>query len=202
MDWNDFSYDEPPERRPDEYVISAHERLKAFFEKNNTRVFFGNQLAVQNEDSFFHWVTYRAIAELIGEGVVRTEARELNFGGEIKLLWHRSHRYYKRDAKKVIALVEEYGSPNIGGALGLHGEQMILAGLLDDSSFYANTTQSGIWIGSGRRPITIWISFLKGMRWFMGWKLRIRSLTWTNRSLQQRWTCVNTWESHRCSLPE
>jgi len=55
MDWNDFSYDEPsPERKPDEYVISSYERLKGFFEKNNARVFFGNQLAVQNEDSFFH----------------------------------------------------------------------------------------------------------------------------------------------------
>jgi len=65
---------------------------------------------------------------LIAEGIVKTESRQLNFGGQIKLLWHRSHRYYKRDAKKVISLVEEYGSPNIGAALGLHGEQMVLGG--------------------------------------------------------------------------
>jgi len=48
--------------------------------------------------------------------------------GQIKLLWNRSFRYYKREAKRVVALVEEYGSPNIGGAIGWHGEQMILAG--------------------------------------------------------------------------
>src|SRR5262245_48756996 len=129
MDWDAFSYDEPvSERKPDEYVVSARQRLRIFFEENSASVFFGNQLAVQNEDSFFHWVTYRAIAQLIDEAVVKTEARELNFGGVIKLLWHRSHRYYKRDAKRVVSLVEEYGSPNIGGALGLHGEQMILGG--------------------------------------------------------------------------
>ena len=82
---------------------------------------------MQNENDFFHWVTYRAINELVAQGLVKTESRELSFGGRIKLLWNRSFRYYKREAKKIAGLVEEYGSPNIGGAIGLHGEQMVLA---------------------------------------------------------------------------
>ena len=129
MDSDDFANEaSAPETKPDRYVVSARERLRDFFEKNATRVFFGNQLAVQNEEDFFHWVTHRAIAELIEEEVLKTEFRELAFGGLIKLVWNSSHRYYKRDAKKVVALVEEYGNPNIGGAIGLHGEQMVLGG--------------------------------------------------------------------------
>jgi hypothetical protein len=83
VDWDDFDCEEPAlEREPDEYEVSARNTLEEFFEANPSDVFFGNQLAVQNEDRFFHWITYR----------------------------------------------DEYGSPNICAAMGLHGEQMILAG--------------------------------------------------------------------------
>jgi len=129
VDWEDFDYEEPElERERDEYEESAREVLEEFFEANSTGVFFGNQLAVQNEDAFFHWITYRAIADLVNAGMLHTERRELAIGSEIKLVWHRKHRYYKRDAKRVVALVNEYGSPNICAAMGLHGEQMVLAG--------------------------------------------------------------------------
>lgn len=128
-EWRDFDYEEPElEREPDKYEISARETLAEFFEKNDANVFFGNQLAVRHEDEFFHWVTYRAVAHLLEVGTLRTEARKLQMGSEIKLLWHRRHRYYRRDAKRVVELVEEYGSPNMCAAIGLHGEQMVLAG--------------------------------------------------------------------------
>lgn len=91
-------------------------------------MFFANQLAIHHEQQFFHWITARAIDVLIGEGVVKTETRKLSSGSEIKLLWHRSHRYYKRDAKRVVQLVEEYGSPNICAALGLQAEALVLEG--------------------------------------------------------------------------
>jgi hypothetical protein len=112
VDWNDFDYEEPAvERETDEYEISARNILEEFFEKNSSGVFFGNQLAVQNEDRFFHWITYRAIADLIEGGLIHTERPKMAIGSEIKLVWHRKHRYYKRDAKRVIDLVDEYGSP-------------------------------------------------------------------------------------------
>jgi hypothetical protein len=43
-------------------------------------------------------------------------------------LWHPSFRYYKREAASVVKLVEEYSNPNIAGAIGLHGETMVLEG--------------------------------------------------------------------------
>jgi hypothetical protein len=128
-DWDDFGYDGPEySGEPDAYERSARELLERFFEENASRVFFANQLAVQNEDQFFHWVTHRALADLLGAGVIRTESRRLATGSNIKLLWHKRHRYYKRDAARVVELVDVYGSPNMCTAIGLHGEQMILGG--------------------------------------------------------------------------
>jgi hypothetical protein len=128
-DWDDFDYAEPElGRGADQYEVSARKVLEKFFEANPANVFFGNQLAVQNEDTFFHWITYRAIADLVDIGLIHMERRKMAIGSEIKLVWHRKHRYYKRDAKRVVELVDEYGSPNICAAMGLHGEQMILAG--------------------------------------------------------------------------
>ena len=129
LSWDDFDYDEKGlDSGSDEYERSATEVLARFFEDNSSAVFFGNQLAVQNEDAFFHWITYRAIEDLVESGLLRTERRRLAIGSEIKLVWHRKHRYYKRDARRVVELVDEYGSPNMCGAMGLHGEQMVLAG--------------------------------------------------------------------------
>jgi hypothetical protein len=85
-------------------------------------------LEVQNEDIYFHWVTNRALRDLRDEGLIQGETRQLKTGGSINLVWHRSHRFYRRSAASLVALVEEYSDPNIGGAVGLHGEFMVLEG--------------------------------------------------------------------------
>jgi hypothetical protein len=128
VDWDEFDNDAEDAPRNDEYESSARDALAELFDAQRQRVFFANQLAVQHERQFFHWVTSRAIDDLIGEGVVKTETRQLATGGEIKLLWHKSHRYYKRDAKTVMELVEQYGAPNIRAALGLQAEALVLEG--------------------------------------------------------------------------
>jgi hypothetical protein len=126
-DWDEFEY-EAEVRVPDPQQIACRKRLREFFERNREEVFFSNQLAVQNEAEFFHWITHRAVADLIGTGQIRTELRQMKSGAAIRLLWHRGHRYYKRDASRVLSLVEEYSDPNICASLGLHGETMILGG--------------------------------------------------------------------------
>lgn len=110
----------------DVYEKVAREHLKAFFEQHTDRVFFSRQLEVLNEDRYFHWITNRAIRDLEGEGLITSEVRKLPRAGTIKLLWHRSYRYYKREASKLIALVDEYANPNISEFIGLQGEMMVL----------------------------------------------------------------------------
>ncbi len=113
---------------PDEREIEANDRLRRFFDINRDHVFFSRQLEVINEQEYFHWITNRAIRSLEAEGLIRSEWRKLRTGTAIKLVWHKSYRFQKRSAKKLIALVEEYSDPNIGAALGLHGETMVLEG--------------------------------------------------------------------------
>jgi hypothetical protein len=109
--------------------ISIHEpTLEDFFDRHRQAVFFSRQLEVRNEEDWYHWITNRALRELASRGLVRTETRQLRTGGAIRLMWHRSHRYHRRDVARVVRLVEEYSDPNIGGSLGLQGEALVLEG--------------------------------------------------------------------------
>lgn len=115
-------------READAREEAAVEALERFFDERRESVFFSRQLEVIHESAWFHWITNRALRDLVDADVVRNEVRELRTGGTVNLMWHRSYRYHKREAKRVIALVEEYADPNIGAALGLQGEAMVLEG--------------------------------------------------------------------------
>jgi hypothetical protein len=121
---------EPDEnvRPPDPRQAEALDYLREMFQQQRTRVFFSRQVEVLNEGRWFHWVTNRALNQLIEAEEIRAETRPLRTRGALHLMWHRSHRYHQRDANRVVRLVEEYADPNIGAALGLHGEAMILEG--------------------------------------------------------------------------
>jgi hypothetical protein len=116
------------ERPMDPKEVDARATLESFFERNREKVFFSRQVEVQHEDRFFHWITNRAIRDLVEEGAIRGETRTLRNSGTIHLLWHRSYRFHKRSARRLVELVETYADPNIGAVLGLHGEMMVLAG--------------------------------------------------------------------------
>lgn len=107
---------------------AALEALDRLFDQQRDRVFFSRQLEVLLEADYFHWVTNRALRDLIAAGTIRDEERRLATGGSVHLMWHRSYRYFRREALTVVRLVEEYADPNIGAALGLQGEAMVLEG--------------------------------------------------------------------------
>jgi hypothetical protein len=106
----------------------ARQKVEEYIDAHPENVFFSRQIEVIHEAQFFHWVTNRAIHDLENSGRIRTEWRQLRTGGQIKLLWRKTFRYYRREAERIIRLVEEYADPNIGTALGLHGELMVLEG--------------------------------------------------------------------------
>jgi len=116
IDWGEQDFNAEPN---DPIETEAREFLRDFFDRNPQRVYFSRQLEVQNEQRYFHWITNRAVRDLEAEGAILTERRKLDSGGTVKLVWHRKFRYYKREATKVIDLVNQYSDPNIGAALGL-----------------------------------------------------------------------------------
>lgn len=109
-------------------TAEVSEKLRVFFEARKEEVFFARQLHVLFENEYFHWVTHWALRDLEALGIIRSEERTLGVGSTIKLYWHRSFRYYRRAAKRLVSLVEEYADPNMGAALGLQGEAMALEG--------------------------------------------------------------------------
>lgn len=114
-------------RVEDSEEARARARLLAHFEDNSESVFYSRQLEVMFEREYFHWVTNRALRRLVEEGRVVSEARKLDLGSEIKLLWNKKYRFYKRAATEVFDLVNRYSSSATDGALGLQGEHLVLA---------------------------------------------------------------------------
>lgn len=123
MEFDDYPGPEE-EQAADPVHDRAVEELRGFFESNKETVFFGRQLEVLHERRYFHWITNRATHQLLELGDIQGEWRRLRTGASIHLLWHRTFRYYRRAAKKVVGLVDEYAATNIGAALGLQGEML------------------------------------------------------------------------------
>ncbi len=126
----DFDFEDEPiaDRPPDPKEDEAYSELTAFFEKHREQVFFSRQIEIQYEDKYFHWVTNRAIRHLRDSGSIKGETRPLASTGTINLLWHKGNRYYRREAVKLIKLVNEYSDPNIAAAIGLNAELLVLEG--------------------------------------------------------------------------
>ena len=114
--------------RRDPSQREAAEALRLLFGQERERVFYSRQLEVLHEAKWFHWITNRALRDLIAGGEISDEVRPLETGGSIHLMWNSKYRYYRRKAEQLVKLVEAYSEPNIGGALGLHGESLVLEG--------------------------------------------------------------------------
>ena len=129
-DWDVDPYEAAEERPQDPALERAREQLTQFFEAHRNGVFFSRQLEVQFEKEYFHWITNRALRNMVEVGVLRTERHKLQLEAEgaINLLWHRRCRYYRRASKRLMELVKQYSAPAIGAALGLQGEALILEG--------------------------------------------------------------------------
>lgn len=87
IEYDDFLESTYNDRSPDPAQVRAETKLRQFFKEKREKVFFYRQVEVQHEKEFFHWVSNRAIKELIQKGQIQTETRTLVTGGEIKLLW-------------------------------------------------------------------------------------------------------------------
>jgi hypothetical protein len=111
----------------DSEEAKARARLLAHFEDHPEAVFYSRQLEVLFEGEYFHWVTNRALRRLVEEGRIVSEARRLDLGSEIKLLWNRRYRFFRRAAAEVFELVNRYSNAASDGTLGLQGEHLVLA---------------------------------------------------------------------------
>ena len=120
---------EEEERPRDSVVDQAKDAIRAFFELERRNVFYKQQLEVIFEDDYFHWVTSRALSELAAEGHIAVEREKLPRIGTIMLYHATTHRYWRRQAQDVIALVSQFSAPAFTAGLGAQGELMFEAAL-------------------------------------------------------------------------
>jgi len=112
-----------PESLPrDAKTDEAREELLKFFDENAERVYYLKQLEVFFEKQFFHWITAKAVNELIEEGFLGKEEVPLRKGTSLKFVFSKGLRYYKRQINKCTKVIRKYSSPTIAIACGRQAE--------------------------------------------------------------------------------
>lgn len=97
--------------------------MQEYFPEDGTNVYYGRQLEIWLEDTFFHWITKKALNEL-------KEDREINFAEvthgtqRAHFYWPRKHRYPRRQISEIGRLIEEFSDSRFTRALGQHGEML------------------------------------------------------------------------------
>ena len=139
-----YDPDVDPESPPDEieeiiaqprdsYVDLAKEDIKKLFAKESELVFYQRQLQVMFEKEYFHWITVRALYELVQERILAAEVLPLpgtgTATGTITIYRSIAYRYWKRDADEIVKLVSRFSDSAFTSALGAHGETMFDAAL-------------------------------------------------------------------------
>jgi hypothetical protein len=135
FEWDDpdnYAGSEPEEilsEQRDPVIDAAKEKLRSFFDKDRASVFYQRQLQVIFEAEYFHWITARALNELVKEQVIAGSAEVLPGVGSITIYRARSHRFWKRQAREIIDIVARFSASDFTHAVGAHGELMFDAAL-------------------------------------------------------------------------
>ena len=116
-----------PELPPDSKTQEVKNLLLTELKQNPNKVYYQRQLEVWKEKHFFHWVTDRALRELEEEEKISIDYYPIAVGeykDKLKIITISSNRYYRRAAKQVAELVEEYCNPDITQEIGLIGQEL------------------------------------------------------------------------------
>lgn len=115
----------------DAYEEQVQDALRELFNDEPQSVFYGRQLVVRFEAKYFHWVTNRALRHLAASGEVTSKAGKLwpDQDVAVKFYFSKKCRYWRRDAARMIRLIQRYSSEAFGHALGNQGEMMFDAAL-------------------------------------------------------------------------
>lgn len=141
-DYDDY-YEGPEEQPRDTAIDSAIERIRTFFDQSPKRLFYSTQIETSLERGFFHWVTGKGLLELanarkIQRAPVVVQEKTVNFYA------HPKHRYWQRERKEMVALLERIFDSDFTHAIGRHGELMFDAAL-GRNGFCAEAKNTKIW---------------------------------------------------------
>jgi hypothetical protein len=113
----------------DEKINEAKNSILTFLVQNSGSVFYERQLAIIFEIQYFHWISVKALFELVREGSICSEILELAPEVPIRFFRMKTNRYWKRQASQTIKLVKRFSVPNFARAIGFQGEILVDAAL-------------------------------------------------------------------------
>ena len=99
-----------------------------FLTPNGTEVYYGRQLEVLLEKTYFHWITKRALNELAQDGTIKTSIERVR-QFDVHFYWPRRHRYPRRQIGAIKSLIKEFSDPQFTHALGEVGETLFDGGM-------------------------------------------------------------------------
>jgi len=113
-------------------IDEAREELTRFFEENDEKIYYLQQLKVFFEKKpfrFYHWITAKAVNELIEDGMLGKEEVPLIKGTSVKFVFNRNHRYHKMQIRNSIEVIRQYSNPNKAIACGRQAEMLFFNAL-------------------------------------------------------------------------
>jgi len=115
---------EPSYRPRDRKIEEAKVAIYGRYFSEGANVYYGRQLEIWMEKVFFHWITKRALNELVEEKRIGFSAEQLEHH-RAHFYFPRKHRYPRRQIAEVIGLIKEFSHPVFTRAVGHHGEMLI-----------------------------------------------------------------------------
>lgn len=200
---DDFDNGFYEEKRPRDHVVDAAKQvlLDRHFPRDGTQVYYGRQLEVWLERTFFHWITKKALNELVAE-------HRINFTPETTehytahFYWPLRHRYPRRQIAEILGLIAEFSRPDFSRALGHERE------LLTDAAFARGgfqILQDRVREVDGKKwtmKITTLIVLSFAMASATAWKSRTSLVISSKRSSGLSSACAGISACARCSWHE
>jgi hypothetical protein len=145
-DWDDYPSEPEEEEYPrDSRIDITKQSLGRFFslDENKNSVFYLTQLQVIFERSIanitdrptYHWITAKAIGELVDEGVLNNEyasfiAGQANRTIRVRFIFHPRCRYTRRAITRKTDIIRRFSEPNVTRAAGALAEVLFSRALL------------------------------------------------------------------------
>jgi hypothetical protein len=140
VDWDEL---EPPDDdyeayERDQSIDEAKQDLQRFFKNPVERkdVFYVTQLQVIFERKHYHWITYKAIVELVDEGLLSDDIKPLREGQvkpespKVRFIFHPSCRSTTRQIKRKLRLIRKFSAEDVSRATGRYAEILFSRGLM------------------------------------------------------------------------
>lgn len=131
-EYDDFEQPNEEEKIIDPEVIKAKKFIRDIFINDVSKVSYYKQLEVSLEKKFFHWITSSAIHELIEEGFILTEQKNLfeSKPTKVSFIFNKKNRYYKRKINEYLKIIKLYSDPNVAMGCGEQAELLFLNAFL------------------------------------------------------------------------